>query len=88
MEAQILYIWLSGRTTAKHLRQGRLQSPFDQGLVEKVVDSFVSLSLDDSDINKVSCEVYRDHLENPFLVGSSTQSSTFACGKVAGVLTP
>ncbi|KAI0769864.1 Cullin-domain-containing protein [Fomes fomentarius] len=39
----------------------------DQGLVKKVVDSFVSLGLDESDINKVSYEVYRDHLENPFL---------------------
>ncbi|KAH9890030.1 Cullin-domain-containing protein [Cubamyces lactineus] len=39
----------------------------DQGLVKKVVDSFVSLGLDESDINKVSYEVYRDHLEAPFL---------------------
>ncbi len=39
----------------------------DQGLVKKVVDSFVSLGLDESDINKVSYEVYRDHLETPFL---------------------
>ncbi|KAI8978817.1 Cullin-domain-containing protein [Trametes punicea] len=39
----------------------------DQGLVKKVVDSFVSLGLDESDINKVSYEVYREHLEAPFL---------------------
>ena len=39
----------------------------DQGLVKKVVDSFVSLGLDETDINKVSYEVYREHLENPFL---------------------
>ena len=39
----------------------------DQGLVKKVVDSFVSLGLDESDINKVSYEVYREHLETPFL---------------------
>ncbi|KAI0826742.1 Cullin-domain-containing protein [Trametes gibbosa] len=39
----------------------------DQGLVKKVVDSFVSLGLDETDINKVSYEVYREHLEAPFL---------------------
>lgn len=35
--------------------------------MKKVVDSFVSLGLDDSDIAKVSLEVYKEHLENPFL---------------------
>ena len=39
----------------------------DQGLVKKVVDSFVSLGLDESDINKVSYEVYKEHFESPFL---------------------
>ena len=39
----------------------------DQGLVKKVVDSFVSLGLDDSDINKVSYEIYKEHFEQPFL---------------------
>ncbi|KAG2039620.1 Cullin-domain-containing protein [Suillus americanus] len=39
----------------------------DQGLVKKVVDSFVSLGLDESDINKASLDVYREHLETPFL---------------------
>ncbi|KIP06829.1 hypothetical protein PHLGIDRAFT_72117 [Phlebiopsis gigantea 11061_1 CR5-6] len=39
----------------------------DQGLVKKVVDSFVSLGLDESDINKVSYEVYKEHFETPFL---------------------
>ena len=39
----------------------------DQGLVKKVVDSFVSLGLDDTDINKASLDVYREHLETPFL---------------------
>ncbi|KIM65778.1 hypothetical protein SCLCIDRAFT_1211764 [Scleroderma citrinum Foug A] len=39
----------------------------DQGLVKKVVDSFVSLGLDDTDINKASLDVYREHLEIPFL---------------------
>ncbi|EPQ51002.1 Cullin-domain-containing protein [Gloeophyllum trabeum ATCC 11539] len=39
----------------------------DQGLVKKVVDSFVSLGIDESDTNKGSLDVYRDHLEVPFL---------------------
>lgn len=39
----------------------------DQGLVKKVVDSFVSLGLDESDINKVSYEIYKEHFEQPFL---------------------
>jgi cullin 1 len=39
----------------------------DQGLVKKAVDSFVSLGLDEDDINKVSLDVYKEHLETPFL---------------------
>ncbi|KAI0786858.1 Cullin-domain-containing protein [Abortiporus biennis] len=39
----------------------------DQGLVKKVVDSLVSLGLDESDILKVSHEVYKEHFEQPFL---------------------
>jgi cullin 1 len=32
-----------------------------------VVDSFVLLGLDETDINKASLDVYREHLETPFL---------------------
>jgi cullin 1 len=39
----------------------------DQNSVKKVVDSFVSLGLDEEDINKVSLDVYKEHLETPFL---------------------
>lgn len=39
----------------------------DQNLVKKVVDSFVSLGLDNTDINKTSLDFYREHLEIPFL---------------------
>ena len=39
----------------------------DQGLVKKVVDSFVSLGLDEADINKAHLDVYKEHLELPFL---------------------
>lgn len=39
----------------------------NQGLVKKVVDSFVSLGLDETDTNKACLDVYRDHFELPFL---------------------
>ena len=39
----------------------------DQGLVKKVIDSFVSLGLDEDDISAVHLGVYREHFEIPFL---------------------
>lgn len=39
----------------------------DQGLVKKVVESFVSLGLDDNDINKACLKVYEDHFQAPFI---------------------
>ncbi|KAJ8597534.1 Cullin repeat-containing protein [Rhizopogon salebrosus TDB-379] len=39
----------------------------DQDSLKKVVDSFVSLGFDEEDINKVSLDVYKEHLETPFL---------------------
>ncbi|KAI0264030.1 Cullin-domain-containing protein [Gloeopeniophorella convolvens] len=39
----------------------------DQGLVKKVVDSFVSLGIDETDLNKASLENYKEHFEVPFL---------------------
>jgi cullin 1 len=39
----------------------------DQGLVKKVVDSSELLGLNEKDINKVSLDVYMEHLETPFL---------------------
>jgi cullin 1 len=48
----------------EHQRNGET---IDQGLVKKVVDSFVSLGLDETDTNKASLEVYKEHFETPFL---------------------
>ncbi|EIW80941.1 Cullin-domain-containing protein [Coniophora puteana RWD-64-598 SS2] len=48
----------------EHQRNG---DTIDQGLVKKVVDSFVSLGLDETDINKASLDVYKEHFETPFL---------------------
>jgi len=39
----------------------------DQGLVKKVVNSFVSLGLDEDDVNRVHLDVYKTHFEIPFL---------------------
>lgn len=39
----------------------------EQGLVKKVVDSLVSLGLDDADTNKECLDVYREHFEIPFI---------------------
>ena len=39
----------------------------DQGLVKKVVDSFVSLGLDEANIDKTHLGVYKEHLEVPLL---------------------
>ncbi|KAG8957066.1 hypothetical protein FRC00_004506 [Tulasnella sp. 408] len=39
----------------------------DVGVVKKVVDSFVSLGLDDSNMNKATFDVYKEHFETPFI---------------------
>ncbi|KAG8984440.1 hypothetical protein FRB95_009792 [Tulasnella sp. JGI-2019a] len=39
----------------------------DVTLVKKVVDSFVSLGLDESDNNKTTFDVYKEHYETPFI---------------------
>lgn len=39
----------------------------DQGLVKKVLDSFISLDLDDSDLNKTCLDIYEKQFEVPFL---------------------
>lgn len=38
----------------------------DQGLIKKVLDSFVSLGFDEADINKPHLGVYKEHFEIPF----------------------
>ncbi|KAF8908935.1 Cullin [Gymnopilus junonius] len=39
----------------------------DQGLVKKVVDSLVSLGLDEADTNKACLDIYKEHFELPFI---------------------
>lgn len=42
----------------------------DQGLINKIVFSFVSLGLDNTDPNKECLDVYKEHLETPFIDAS------------------
>ena len=43
----------------------------EQGQIKSVVDSFVSLGLDESDSTKSTLDVYRFHFERPFLAATS-----------------
>ncbi|KAK7469113.1 ubiquitin ligase (cullin) of SCF [Stygiomarasmius scandens] len=49
------------------IQQQRNGETIDQGLVKKVVESFVSLGLDDTDTNKACLDVYKEHFEAPFI---------------------
>ncbi|KAJ3753066.1 ubiquitin-protein ligase [Lentinula raphanica] len=53
----------------------------DQGLVKKVVLSFVSLGLDNNDPNKECLDVYKEHFETPFIEATEAyykvESETF-----------
>jgi cullin 1 len=49
------------------IERRRNGTTIDQGFVKKVVDSSDLLGLDEKDINKVSLDVYKEHLETPFL---------------------
>jgi cullin 1 len=42
----------------------------DHSLVKKVVNSFVSLGLDETDTNKACLDVYKSHFEEPFIEAS------------------
>ncbi|PFH50426.1 hypothetical protein AMATHDRAFT_61141 [Amanita thiersii Skay4041] len=63
------------------ITQQRNGEIIDQGLVKKVVDSLVSLGLDNTDPNKECLDIYKDHFETPFIVGTEQyykkESETF-----------
>ena len=52
------------------INQQRNGEIIDQGLVKKVIGSLVSLGLDPKDPNKVCLDVYQEHFETPFIVGT------------------
>lgn len=49
------------------ITQQRNGEVIDQGLVKKIVDSFVSLGLDNADPNKECLDIYKEHFESPFI---------------------
>ncbi|KAJ4478974.1 ubiquitin-protein ligase [Lentinula aciculospora] len=53
----------------------------DQGLLKKVVLSFVSLGLDNNDLNNECLDVYKEHFETPFIEATENyyklESETF-----------
>lgn len=51
----------------KLIEAERNGATIDQGLVKKVLDSFISLGLDNSKLNKTCLDVYEEQFEVPFL---------------------
>jgi cullin 1 len=69
------FLHIQGKLAAAILRlieHQRNGEAIDQGLVKKVVDSFVSLGIDESDLNRASLDNYREHFELPFLNATET----------------
>ncbi|CAG8516445.1 154_t:CDS:10 [Ambispora gerdemannii] len=48
----------------------------ETGLIKLVVESFVSLGLDDADSSKSTLDVYRDHFEKPFVEATQNYYKT------------
>ncbi|PPQ80426.1 hypothetical protein CVT25_001729 [Psilocybe cyanescens] len=67
--------------TLRLIMQQRNGETIDQGLVKKVVDSFVSLGLDVTDPNKECLDVYKDQFETAFILATEQyykkESETF-----------
>ena len=55
----------------KMVEKQRKGETIEQSQVKSVVDSFVSLGLDDSDSTKSTLDVYRFHFERPFLTATA-----------------
>ncbi|KAF9463083.1 Cullin [Collybia nuda] len=66
------------------ITQQRNGEVIDQGLVKKTVDSFVSLGLDNVDLNKECLDIYKEHFESPFIEATEhyykKESETFLAG--------
>ena len=54
----------------KMVEKQRMGETIEHGQVKSIVDSFVSLGLDESDSTKSTLDVYRFHFEKPFLEAS------------------
>ncbi|KAJ7258021.1 ubiquitin-protein ligase, partial [Mycena rebaudengoi] len=73
------------------IEQQRHGTFIDQTLVKKVIDSFISLGLDNANPNKECLDVYKEHFEAPFIAATeryyATESAAFlASGTVSDYL--
>jgi cullin 1 len=71
-------------TILRLIEQQRNGETIDQGLVKKVIDSFVSLGIDETDLNEVSLSIYKEHFEIPFINATEAyyqlESESFVAG--------
>lgn len=65
----------------RQITQQRNGEVVDQGLIKRVVDSFVSLGLDNADPNKECLDIYKDQFETAFIAATEQyykkESETF-----------
>jgi cullin 1 len=52
------------------IKQERDGAMIDRDLVKKVIDSFVSLGISESDLNKTSLDFYKEHFEDRFIAAT------------------
>ncbi|PHH74756.1 hypothetical protein CDD82_4796 [Ophiocordyceps australis] len=70
---QVLFEKVSGKvmgSVLKLVEKQRSGETIEHGQIKQVVDSFVSLGLDEVDPSKSTLEVYRFHFERPFLAAT------------------
>lgn len=54
----------------KQIEKQRNGETIDNSLVKKIIDSFVSLGLDENDTVRQNLEVYRNSFESPFILNT------------------
>ena len=59
------------RSVLKLVEKQRNGETIEQGQIKSVVDSFVSLGLDESDSSKSTLDVYKEYFEKPFLAATA-----------------
>ncbi|OCK84189.1 Cullin-domain-containing protein [Lepidopterella palustris CBS 459.81] len=60
------------RSVLKLVEKQRNGETIEQSQIKSVVDSFVSLGLDESDSTKSTLDVYKEYFEKPFLTSTAT----------------
>ncbi|CAI6234316.1 unnamed protein product [Periconia digitata] len=59
------------RSVLKLVEKQRNGETIEQSYIKSVVDSFVSLGMDDQDSSRTTLEVYKEHFEKPFLLATA-----------------